>query len=44
MKISNKQELQHIAFSRSSDIYLQGFMNLYNKCTAYSQAKVIFSY
>ena len=34
MKISNKRELQQIAFNRSSDIDFQDFMNLYKKCTA----------
>ena len=29
MKISNKRELQQIAFNHSSDIYFQDFMNLY---------------
>ena len=34
MKIRNKRELQQIAFNHVSDIDLQNFMNLYNKCTA----------
>ena len=34
MKISNKTELQQIAFNHSSDIDFQDFMNLYKKCTA----------
>ena len=34
MKISNKRELQQIAFNHSSDIHFQDFMNLYKKCTA----------
>ena len=34
MKISNKRELQQIAFNHSSDIDFQDFMNLYKKCTA----------
>ena len=33
MKISNKQELQQIAFNNSSDIDFKDFMNLYKKCT-----------
>ena len=33
MKISNKEELQQIAFNYSSDIEFKGFMNLYEKCT-----------
>ena len=32
MKITNKGELQHIAFNHSSDIDFQDFMNLYKKC------------
>ena len=31
MKIPNKRELQQIAFSHSSDIDFQDFMNLYKK-------------
>ena len=31
MKIPNKRELQQIAFSHSSDIDFQDFMNLYEK-------------
>ena len=31
MKISNKGELQQIAFSHSSDIDFKDFMNLYKK-------------
>ena len=34
MKISNKQELQQIAFNHSSDIDFQDFINLCRKCTA----------
>ena len=34
MKITNKRELQQIAFNHSSDIDFQDFMNLYKKCTA----------
>ena len=34
MKISNKRELQQIAFSHSSDIDIRDVMNLYKKCTA----------
>ena len=34
MKISNKRELQQIAFIHSSDIDFQDFVNLYKKCTA----------
>ena len=34
MKISNKRELQQIAFNPSSDIDFKDFMNLYKKCTA----------
>ena len=34
MKIANKRELQQIEFNHSSDIFFQGFMNLYKKCTA----------
>ena len=34
MKISDKRELQQIAFNHSSDIDFQDFMNLYKKCTA----------
>ena len=33
MKVSNKRELQQIAFNHSSDIDFQDFMNLYKKCT-----------
>ena len=33
MKIPNKRDLQQIAFSHSSDIDFQDFMNLYKKCT-----------
>ena len=33
MKIPNKRDLQQIAFSNSSDINFQNFMNLYKKCT-----------
>ena len=31
MKIQNKQELQQIAYGRSSDIDIKDFMNLYKK-------------
>ena len=34
MKITNKRELQQIAFNHSSDIDFQDFMNLYKKCAA----------
>ena len=34
MKISNKWELQQIAFNHSSDIDFEDFMNIYKKCTA----------
>ena len=34
MKISNKQELQQIAFNHSSDIDFRDFMKLYKKWTA----------
>ena len=34
MKITNKQELQQIAFNHSSDIDFRDFMKLYKKCTA----------
>ena len=34
MKISNKRELQQIAFNHPLDIEFQGFMNLYKKYTA----------
>ena len=34
MKISNKTEVQKIAFNNSSDIGFQDFMNLHKKCTA----------
>ena len=33
-KISNKQELQQIAYHNSSDIDFKDFMNLSKKCTA----------
>ena len=33
MKISNKQELQQIAFNHSSDIDFNDIMNLYKNCT-----------
>ena len=32
MKISNKREVQQIAFNHSSDNDFQDFMNLYKKC------------
>ena len=34
MKISNKRELQQIAFNHSPDIDLQDFTEIYIKCTA----------
>ena len=34
MKISNKKELQQIAFNHSSNIDFQDFLNLYKKGTA----------
>ena len=34
MKISNKRELQQVAFSHSSEIDSEDFMNLYEKCAA----------
>ena len=34
MKISNKRELQLIAFNHSSDIDVKDWLNLYKKCTA----------
>ena len=34
MKISDKRELQQIAFNDSSDIDFQDFINLCRKCTA----------
>ena len=34
MKVSNKRELQQIAYNHSSDIDLKDFINLYKKCTA----------
>ena len=34
MKIPKKQEIQQIAFSHSSDIEFQDFIDLYKKCTA----------
>ena len=34
MKITNKRELQQIAFNHSSDIDFKNFLNLYIKCTA----------
>ena len=33
MKISNKRELEKIAFNHSSDIDFQDFMNLWKNCT-----------
>ena len=33
MKISNKRELEKIAFNHSSDIDFQDFMSFYKKCT-----------
>ena len=33
MKISNKKELQQIAFNHSADIDSENLMNLYKKCT-----------
>ena len=38
MKIPDKQELQQIAFSYSSDIDFKGFMNIHKKCTAKSNS------
>ena len=32
MKISNKRELQQIAFNHSSDIDFQDFINLHKRC------------
>ena len=32
MKITNKQQLQQIAFNHLSDIDFKGFMNFYKKC------------
>ena len=34
LKISNKRELQQIAFNHSSYIDINNFINLYKKCTA----------
>ena len=34
MKIPNKREIQQIALNHSSDIDFQGFMKIYEKCTA----------
>ena len=34
MKIPNKRKLEQIVFNHSSDIDLQDFMNLYEKCAA----------
>ena len=36
MEITNKRDLQQIAFNHLSDIVFQDFMNLYKKCTAKS--------
>ena len=33
MKISNKRELQQVAFNHSSDLDFKNFMNIYKKCT-----------
>ena len=33
MKISNKRELQQVAFNHSSDINFKDFMSLYKKYT-----------
>ena len=33
MKISNKRELQQVAFNHSSDIDFQDFIKFYKKCT-----------
>ena len=41
MKITNKRELQQIAFNHSSDIDFQGFMNLYKKCTEKSKSFLV---
>ena len=38
MKIPDKQELQQIAFSYSSDIDFKGFMNIHKKCTEKSNS------
>ena len=34
MAISNKRELQQIAFNHSSDIVFKDSLNIYKKCTA----------
>ena len=34
MKVPNKRQLQQTAFNHSSDIDFEGFMDLYEKCTA----------
>ena len=41
LKILNKQELQQMAFTHSSDIDLREFMNLYKECTAKNHPKII---
>ena len=41
MKIPNKRDLQQIAFSHSSDIDFQDFMNLYKKCTGKSYSFLV---
>ena len=40
-KITNKQELQQIAFNHSSDINFKDFINLYKKCTAKSYSFLV---
>ena len=34
MKVPNKRQFHQLAFSASSDIDFQDFINLYKKCTA----------
>ena len=34
IKISNKQELQQVAFNHLSNIHFKNFMNIYEKCIA----------
>ena len=41
LKILNKQELQQMEFTHSSDIDLREFMNLYKECTAKNHPKII---
>ena len=38
-KLPNKQEVQKVASSDSSDIDFKDFMNLYKKCTAKTYSK-----